>query len=185
MRCGAWAGVVAAKAGVVEVTWGAEFEAFYARQLPRMLRYCMMLGLPVQAAEDVTQEAFVQVLRRWPAIDDHGAYLRTTAYHLAIKRPVEEPAPDPASHRRVLPVVPELAGLEERHVIVRACRALSCQQQAVFALHYDGYRDREIAAILGMNPVTVRSHLRHARENLRTWWERESGGQDERGSSGE
>jgi RNA polymerase sigma factor (sigma-70 family) len=166
-----------------EAAWGGEFEAFYARQLPRMLRYCLMLGLPSHAAQDVTQEAFVQVLRRWPTIDDHAAYLRTTAYHLAIKRPVEEPAPDLAGHRRAPQIVPELAGLEERHAIVRACQQLSCQRQAVFALHYDGYRDGEIAAILGMNPVTVRSHLRHARENLRAWWDRE--GNDSPGRRGQ
>jgi DNA-directed RNA polymerase specialized sigma24 family protein len=54
------------------------------------------------------------------------------------------------------------------------CRELPTQQQAVFALHYDGYGDKEIAEILGMKSVTARSHLRHARENLRAWWDRES-----------
>jgi len=151
-----------------------EFGAFYACQLPRMLRYCAMLGLSLHAAQDVTQEAFVQVLRRWTAISDPAAYLRTTAYHLAIKRPVEEPVPTSADSHQASQVVSALPGFEERHAILRACRELPSQQQAVFALHYDGYRDKEIAEILGMKPITVRSHLRHARENLRAWWDREA-----------
>jgi RNA polymerase sigma factor (sigma-70 family) len=161
--------------GMTEPAGKGEFEGFYACQLPRLLRYCAMLGLSWHAAQDVAQEAFVQVLSRWAAITDPAAYLRTTAYHLAIKRPAEEPASASADRHPASQMLPELPGFEERHAILRACRELPSQQQAVFALHYDGYRDQEIARILGMKPITVRSHLRHARENLRAWWDRESG----------
>jgi RNA polymerase sigma factor (sigma-70 family) len=175
MRRRTGTGFVTAKAAMPGLAQDPEFEAFYADQLPRLLRYCAMLSLSQHAAQDITQEAFVQVLRRWPSIANPAAYLRATAYHLAIRRPAEEPWRNPADCRRLPEVLPELPGFEERHAVLRACRELPGQQRAVFALYFDGYPAAEIAEILQMKTVTVRSHLRHAREKLRSWWEHENG----------
>jgi transcriptional regulator of acetoin/glycerol metabolism len=44
--------------------------------------------------------------------------------------------------------------------------ALPARQREVLARRYDGYRDADLAAALGMSPATVRSHRRHARASL-------------------
>jgi hypothetical protein len=40
-------------AAMAEPPGKGEFETFYVGQLPRMLRYCAMLGLSLYAAQDV------------------------------------------------------------------------------------------------------------------------------------
>jgi RNA polymerase sigma factor (sigma-70 family) len=154
-----------------------EFEAFYADQFHRLILFCCRLGVSRHTAQDIAQEAFVQVFKRWAVINRGAAlaYLRKTAYHLVIKRPAEQPSADISDKVCSLPGV---LAFEDRHVIIQAGRRLPSQQQAVFALHYDGYSTEEIAEILDIGAATVRSHLRHARDHLREWLAHEKGPAD-------
>jgi DNA-directed RNA polymerase specialized sigma24 family protein len=60
--------------------------------------------------------------------------------------------------------------IEEEQLMLEALSQLPPLQRAVFALVYDGYSIADIAAVLKLKEVTTRSHLRHARCTLRTWW---------------
>jgi RNA polymerase sigma-70 factor, ECF subfamily len=153
---------------------GRDFEEFFDTEFPRVVAYCLALGLARPAAEDITQEAFLTVLRRWETITNLPAYLRKVAFRLAMRRPTEIPREDLATSQA--PARPDTPSpLEERHVVLEALRQLPSQQQAVFALFFDDQSIPDIAEALDMPPATVRSHLRHARRRLGPWWQRRHG----------
>jgi RNA polymerase sigma-70 factor, ECF subfamily len=153
---------------------GRDFEEFFDAEFPRVVAYCLALGLARPAAEDITQEAFLTVLRRWDTITNPPAYLRKVAFHLAIRRPYEIPHHDLATSQA--PARSDAPSpLEERHVVLEALRQLPSQQQAVFALFFDDQPIPDIAEALDISAATVRSHLRHARRRLGVWWRRRHG----------
>lgn len=154
---------------------GGDFEEFFDAEYPRVVAYCLAFGLARPAAEDIAQEAFLTVLRRWETITNLPAYLRRVAFHLAIRRRYEIPHDDLATSQAVArPDTP--SPLEERHVVLEALRQLPSQQQAVFALFFDDQPIPDIAEALDMPAATVRSHLRHARRRLGVWWRRHGDG---------
>jgi RNA polymerase sigma factor (sigma-70 family) len=151
-----------------------DFEAFFDTEFPRVVAFCLALGLARPAAEDVAQEAFLTVLRRWDTITNLPAYLRKVAFHLAIRRPYELARNDLATSQA--PARPDTPSpLEERHVVLEALRQLPSRQQAVFALFFDDQPIADIAEALDLPPATVRSHLRHARRRLGPWWRQRHG----------
>lgn len=117
-------------------------------------------------AEDAVQDAFLRYLEKRPAFRDgdheKAWLLKVTAngcksrLRQRKRRPQVElldiyPAPD-----------------EECRELTEAVLALPARQRAAVHLHYyEGYTTEEIAAILGLRPGTVRSHLSRARETLR------------------
>lgn len=56
---------------------------------------------------------------------------------------------------------------EGQQNVLSVFRRLPLMQRLVLALIYDGFTCREIAEMLGITEATVRSHLRHARNNLK------------------
>jgi len=120
-------------------------------------------------AEEITQDAFVQLYRNWAKVsryDRPDLWVRRVAIrqaqrerHRSWRRPALElraAGPD---------VVPALT--EPRDDVLAAVRALPCQQRAVVVLFY--FEDRpmpEIARIVGCSVSTGWSHLHNARKRL-------------------
>jgi len=151
------------------------FEEFFEGERPGLIAYCVAaFGLTRPAAEDIAQDAFLEVFRRWDTLTKPRAYLRQVAYHKALKRPCEQPSdeidPGPA---------PGDASTGSWHLVQQALRQLPSQQRVVFALILDGHPVSDIAEVLGLTPATVRSHARHARRTLRRW---HHGGQNAEGA---
>jgi RNA polymerase sigma-70 factor (sigma-E family) len=117
------------------------------------------------AAEDIVQEAFCGLYRRWDRLSDTGKalpYLRSSvlngcrnAYRQA-RRPahVMHLPPDESAEAAVL------IG-ERRHEVISALRRLPGRQRQALALRfYLDLSDPEIAAVMGISVNTVRSTLR-------------------------
>lgn len=85
---------------------------------------------------------------------------------------IESPRPDPPESG-ILLSVGESAEIEARHTFIALVRSLPARQAQVMAWTYDGYQPTEIAALLGLEPATVRSALRAARATLRSKYPRE------------
>lgn len=62
---------------------GGDFEVFYRRSYPVLRRFAWLLTRSDVVAEDVTQEAFLAVYRRFGAIEDPERYARRTVVNLA------------------------------------------------------------------------------------------------------
>jgi RNA polymerase sigma-70 factor (sigma-E family) len=126
-------------------------------------------------AEDLVQEAFATLHRRWQDLTDPAAgygYLRSTVVnaarhhhrHQAVQRrhlKAAEPAEEPGADYLLL-----LA--EEHQQVLRALRTLPARQRAVMVLRYwEQLTEAEIAATLGISTGTVKSSASRAMHTLR------------------
>jgi RNA polymerase sigma-70 factor (ECF subfamily) len=117
-------------------------------------------------AEDITQDAFVELLRRWRKIsryDRPGAWVRRIAVRMAIREVRRERRRPEVELGAAQPTVAEPADADLR----RAIRSLPPMQRATVVLFY--FEDRptaELADILGCSDATVRVHLHRARKRL-------------------
>lgn len=161
----------------------AAFLLLYERHRTPVFRFtCRMLGSP-QQAEDVTQECFLQVLRRPDAFRPERASLRTylcaIARHLVLKHlrkrgqetvvddPPEEAAeggPTPGG-RDPLSTVIETEAAEAVRAAVLALPPL--QREAVVLFEYQEMSLADIATACEVDVGTVKSRLHRARERLR------------------
>ncbi|GAB2677301.1 SigE family RNA polymerase sigma factor [Thalassiella azotivora] len=158
------------------VTWTPDeaVRALYATHWVPMVRLAHLLLGGSSAAEEVVQDAFVALHRRWPRLRDPAtgaAYLRTSVVNgcrsVGRHRSVEQ------RHRQ--PGAPEPAGPEERAVlategreVVRALHGLSRRQREVLVLRYwADASEAEIADVLGISAGAVKSHASRGLTALR------------------
>jgi len=125
-------------------------------------------------AEDLTQDVFVTVHERLPSLRDpqrFAGWLRriaANACNLWARKHPPNVAWDETEAASVAEPVVSRVGREERMAIRDAMRALSENSRVILVLHYAcGYSYREIAAVLELPVVTVRSRLHEARQQMR------------------
>jgi RNA polymerase sigma-70 factor (sigma-E family) len=146
----------------------------YGTHWHQLVRLATLLTRDASVAEELVQDAFVSLHRRWGALADPGAahgYLRTTVVNNARSalrhRGVEE--------RYRQPGPPEPSGPEERALqaaqdarVMLALRGLSRRQQEVLVLrYYADMSEHEIATTLGMSRGAVKSHAHRGIAALR------------------
>ncbi len=145
-----------------------DLQAMYVATYPTLVRTLRCVVADRSQAEDIAQEAFVQLVRHWRKVsryDEPGAWLRRVAIRMAVKesrrarlRPVRElqSQPPPVGE-------PEVSD----PALLAAVRELSPRQRAVVALFY--LEDRpmdEVAELIGCSESTGWVHLHRARHAL-------------------
>lgn len=160
-------------------------EEILRRHWPRILRFATRIQGAPDVAEDIAQEAFVQLWLGRSTFAKGGsviAFLYRVARNLALNEVRHREVRDRlvATERDVgipVAVAPdealEVQGLEE--AVARAIADLPRRQRTVFVLaRYEGLTHLEIAKILGTSPQTVANqmtaaliHLRNALRPLR------------------
>jgi RNA polymerase sigma-70 factor (sigma-E family) len=151
-----------------EIAVGALYEAS-ALGLIR-LAYVMLGDRP--SAEDVVQEAFCALYRRWDRLGEVGnalSYVRASVlngsrsvlrHRAAVRRAVVYQRPDASAEAVAL-------GGAEREQVIRAVQALpDRQREAVVLRFYLDLPDEEIARVMGIRCSTVRSATHRALETL-------------------
>ena len=142
------------------------YEAFFRAEYRSVLRTAFLVIRDRQRAEDITQDAFVQLYRHWKKVSRYErpeAWVRRVAIRLAVRdvkrtrvREVLEPkASAPPSFRS-----PDLE-------VIDAVKQLPPMQRAAIALFY--LEDRpvaEIADLLGISTSTCTVHLTRGRRRL-------------------
>lgn len=152
------------------------FTAHYAG----MVRLATLLLHDQAVAEEVVQDAFVALHRKWRRLrDPHAAvgYLRTSVIHGT--RSVQRRRAVAARHPE--DIRPDVASAEEgalRSVssaaVVEAIRALPARQrEAIVLRYYGGLAESEIAEAMQISNGAVKSHasrgLAALRKNLESW----------------
>jgi RNA polymerase sigma-70 factor (sigma-E family) len=134
------------------------------------LAYIMLGDLP--SCEDVVQEAFYGLYRRWDRLKDPSGALyyvrasvlngcRSALRRQAVRRRGLAYQPSAASAEAVV-----LSG-EEREEVIRALGRLPHRQREVLVLRfYSELSDEEIARVMGIRQSTVRSAAHRALETL-------------------
>jgi RNA polymerase sigma-70 factor (sigma-E family) len=156
----------------------------YTAHWHQLVRLATLLTRDASVAEELVQDAFVSLHRRWNSLADPAAahgYLRTTVVNNARSvlrhRDVEE--------RYRQPGPPEPAGPEERAVqstedarVMAALRTLSRRQQEVLVLrYYADLSEQDIAQTLGLTKGAVKSHAHRGLAALREALERAGAGE--------
>ena len=139
-----------------------QLEALFRDEYGPMVRLAFTLVGNTAEAEELVQDSFVEVHRRWSAIDRPGAYLRTAVVSRCRsalrRRRVEAAHPPPAPEALT-------AGAGELWDVLG--NLSDDQRMAVVLRFYGGYRASEIAAVLDVPAATVRSHVRRGLAAMR------------------
>jgi RNA polymerase sigma-70 factor (ECF subfamily) len=160
----------------------AAFLLLYERHRTAVFRFaCRMLG-QAAAAEDVTQECFLAILRRPEAFQPGRASLRTylcaIARHQAFRQLrkrgeetlVDEPPEEPrgnAPGRGPDPLQAAIDGQEAEAVREAVAALPPLQREAVVLFEYQGMTLADVATVCETDVGTIKSRLHRARERLR------------------
>jgi RNA polymerase sigma factor (sigma-70 family) len=138
------------------------FAEFYSDEYRGMVRVAWLVVGSRAIAEELVQDAFMRVSRRFPTLDRPPAYLRTAVVNACrnelrrSRRLTSEPVPDR---------VAEQSSMVE---LLDSLRALDHRQRAAIVLRYvDDRTDRDIGHILGVREATVRSLIFRGLTKLR------------------
>lgn len=148
-------------------------EQLYDEHYVRLVRLAVLLLGDAGRAEEVVQDSFVAIYRRWDQLRDANlpAYLRQTVVnrsrstlrHLAVvsRHAPHEVLDEPGADHDVLRE-------ERRQSVIEAMAGLPRRQREVLALrYYLDLSEREIAETLGISPGAVKSHASRGADALR------------------
>jgi RNA polymerase sigma-70 factor (ECF subfamily) len=149
----------------------AQFSEAFEQHKDAVYRLAWRMCDSPAAAEDVTQEAFMALLRHPDRFDPARGQLRTyllgIARNLSLKHWRKEHRLEPLDDDGTVEPI-DIARGEIGEVVGRAVRALPVLQREVLILaEYEDLSLAEIAKTVGADVGTVKSRLHRARENLR------------------
>ena len=157
----------------------AAFQILYERYRDPIFRFVYRLLGSVEAAEDVTHDCFLSLIKEPGRFDSTRASLRTYLYaaarNQAAKRyqsfgretALEELADEPRSADRRGPMALVLENELASEVEQAIASLPPLQREALILFEYDDLSLVEIAAVVGADSGTVKSRLFRAREKLR------------------
>jgi RNA polymerase sigma-70 factor, ECF subfamily len=168
--------VEGAKQGDVEC-----FEFLYGLHKRRVYSLCLRMIHDVQAAEDLTQDAFLQLFRKIASFRGESAFstwLHRLTFNIILmrlrKRGLQEVSLDePVDTTEEAPrnygcEDQNLAGSIDRVILERTVASLPPGYRIAFVLHdVEGYEHNEIAEMLGCSVGNSKSQLHKARVRLR------------------
>ncbi|MDW3216421.1 MAG: sigma-70 family RNA polymerase sigma factor [Ilumatobacteraceae bacterium] len=140
----------------------ATLEVLYRAEYTGMVRLAFTLIGNNAEAEEVVQDSFLEISRRFDDLGQPGAYLRTVVVsrcrsvlrrrRLMRQNPPTRPSDLPPEVESLWDVLEQLPEHQRIAVVLR---------------YYCGYRAAEIAKITDQPAATVRSHLRRAMKSMR------------------
>ncbi len=158
------------------------FEALYDLHKRRVYSLCLRMTANAAEAEDLTQEAFLQLFRKIGTFRGESAFstwLHRMAVNVVLMRlrkknlpvvPLDDPleSEEETSKKELGAADPKLTGSVDRMQIQRAVEALPPGYRTIFVLHdVEGYEHNEIANIVGCSIGNSKSQLHKARMKLR------------------
>ncbi|GAB3790981.1 RNA polymerase sigma factor [Nocardioides ungokensis] len=157
-----------------------EFEELFDAEFSGVVRAVFVVCQDIGRAEDVAQEAFLELLRHWGRVsryDRPGAWVRRVAIRKAVQVTKREARRSWFERRAAASTVSDaLSPVGADDALWAAVRSLPAQQRAVVALfYYEDLSVEDVAGVLGCSVSTVKVHLHRARESLRTCVSRAEG----------
>jgi RNA polymerase sigma-70 factor (ECF subfamily) len=151
----------------------AAFENFYRSQVGRLQNFLRRYLGDARAAEDVAQEAFLQLWRKPNGFNPARATLKAYLFGIAAKRGADWWRRQAKHVSQPLPT-PVASGGAPRILMGDALERLEPEARSLLWLReVEGYSYTELAEIIDIPLGTVRSRLFTAREELRRIWKGE------------
>jgi RNA polymerase sigma-70 factor (ECF subfamily) len=161
---------------------GEAFATLFEQHKKRVYSLCLLMTGDVADAEDLTQDAFIQVFRKLGTFRGDSAF-STWLYRVAVntvlmslrkRKPKQISLDEPVciDHSFVPRDFgrndPELSGTVDRIALIRAIKELPEGYRKIFLLHeVDGYQHHEIAAMLRCSVGNSKSQLHKAKLKIR------------------
>lgn len=147
------------------------FEALMAEHRPRVLRTAYRLLGRMEDAQDVCQEVFLRLLKHLDTLDaPPQAWLYRVTVNLCYDQHRRRPAivdtefehPDPA------PRIDRVLEMDERKRLLTAglTRLTERERSCIVLRDIEGLPTGEVAAVLGVEEITIRTHCARARAKL-------------------
>jgi len=162
---------------------GESFEALYGMHKRRVYSLCLRMTGNTAEAEDLTQEAFLQLYRKIATFRGESAFstwlhrlaVNVVLMHLRKKGLPEvslqetlEPSEEDGPKKDIGANDQVLAGSIDRVNLERAIESLPPGYRIIFVLHdIEGYEHNEIAEMMGCSIGNSKSQLHKARMKLR------------------
>jgi len=158
------------------------FEVLYSLHKRRVYSLCLRMTANTAAAEDLTQEAFLQLFRKIATFRGESAFstwLHRMAVNVVLMQlrkkglpvvPLEDTmdTEEEAPRKELGGLDPALAGSLDRLQLQRAVEGLPPGYRMIFLLHdVEGYEHNEIAGMVGCSIGNSKSQLHKARMKLR------------------
>ncbi|HEY0514508.1 MAG TPA: sigma-70 family RNA polymerase sigma factor [Thermoanaerobaculia bacterium] len=152
------------------------FEKLLERIRPRLARMLRSYDIPLQDAEDLVQEAFLEALRKWDSIHYKDGWILG-----ALRFKCSDYWKKQRSERVLsvdLPLLEELSppqppAQEQQEILLdlrRLTRGLSARQRAILWLRFGlGLSPGEVARRLGYRPSSIRKLAGRSMARLRRW----------------
>jgi RNA polymerase sigma-70 factor (ECF subfamily) len=158
----------------------AAFDQLYERHRNKVFRFAYRLLGTVEAAEDITHDCFLSLLRRPVGFDSRKgslqSYLYSAARNLSLKHfrsvgregTLDDLVEEPATPAREEP----LCVLLDHELSLKVKEAVASlpplQREALVLFEYEELTLSEIASIVGSDVGAVKARLHRAREGLRS-----------------
>jgi len=147
------------------------FEIFFAATNPRLFTALWLVTGDRYEAEEIAQDAFLQVLERWDRVgrlDNPESYLFRTAMNVFRNRYRRSALAVRRSFWLAPHASDELAAVEDRDEVIRLLRPLPPRQRAaVVATSILDLSAEEAGRVLGMRSGTVRALTSRARTRMK------------------
>jgi RNA polymerase sigma-70 factor (ECF subfamily) len=160
------------------------FAALFEAHKTRVYSVCLRMTKNVAEAEDLTQEAFMQVFRKLASFRGDSAFstwlfriaTNTVLMHLRKRSLPQVSLDQPRRGDHGAEPIPReypstdlrQAGCVDRIVLSKALADLPAGYHKVFVLHeVDGYEHNEIADLMGCSAGNSKSQLHKARQRIR------------------
>jgi RNA polymerase sigma factor (sigma-70 family) len=144
----------------------AEYAWFFRAEFPGVLRTVFLILHDRGRSEDVTQEAFIQLLVHWKKVSRYerpDAWVRRVAIRQAVRTMKRDRMRAQLERAEPSAPDPDLPDVD----LARAVQRLPAMQRVAVVLFY--FEDRpiaEIVDILGISDGSVKVHLHRARQQL-------------------
>jgi RNA polymerase sigma-70 factor (ECF subfamily) len=152
------------------------FAGFFRAEYPIVARTVELILRDRDRAEEVTQDAFIQLFTRWRRISKYerpGAWVRRVAIRMAVRAARREKVRALVERDEPRQVEEDLPDVD----LLAAVHTLPETQRAVIVLFYfEDLPVAEIAHILERPEATIRSDLHRARNHLADLLNEEPGG---------
>ena len=160
----------------------AAFKVLYDLHKRRVYSLCLRMTANTAEAEDLTQEAFLQLFRKIATFRGESAFstwLHRMSVNVVLMRlrkkglslvPIEDPieTEEETPKKELGAADASLAGSIDRLNLDRAIQALPPGYRTIFVLHdVEGYEHNEIADLVGCSIGNSKSQLHKARMKLR------------------
>jgi DNA-directed RNA polymerase specialized sigma24 family protein len=149
-----------------EATVEQRFAEFYRSEQPGAIRLAWLLTHDQSLCDDIVQDAFTAVYRRFVELDRPAAYLRTTLVN-AVRQRARTSKREEGRLRIVHAGSPTATDGPTGGLADAIGRLTLPQRTAIVLRYWAALPDAEIAAILGVRPATVRSLLHRGTTHLR------------------